>query len=146
MEDIDKKRLNAYGIKTKRKIIKLTDEGYSYREIAAKKNIPISWISKWVANRKNIENPLYHNTIRKLPGGGRKPKTLEYEEYLCKCIDDLRKMNIPASTSLIILEAINKVPDFIGKSNNSYHLWVYDFLKKNRYTIRKVTHFQQKMH
>lgn len=66
MEDIDKKRLNAYGIKTKRKIIKLTDEGYSYREIAAKKNIPISCISKWVANRKNIENPLYHNTIRKL--------------------------------------------------------------------------------
>jgi hypothetical protein len=36
MEDIDKKRLNAYGIKTKLKIIKLTDEGYSYREIAAK--------------------------------------------------------------------------------------------------------------
>ena len=37
MEDIDKNRLNAYAIKTKRKIIKLTDEGYSYREIAAKK-------------------------------------------------------------------------------------------------------------
>ena len=37
MKDIDKKRLNAYGIKTKRKIIKLTDEEYSYGEIAAKK-------------------------------------------------------------------------------------------------------------
>ena len=70
---------------------------------------------------------------------------MEYEEYLCKYIDDLRKLNIPVSTSLIILEAINKVPDFIGKSYNAYHLWVYDFLKRNRYTIRKVTHFQQKM-
>ena len=56
MDDIDKKRLNAYGIKTKLKIIKLTDEGYIYREIAIKENIPISCISKLVVDRKNIEN------------------------------------------------------------------------------------------
>ena len=69
-----------------------------------------------VTNRKNIKNILYHNIIRKLPLGGRKQKTLEYEEYLCKYIDNLRKLIIPISTNLIILEAINKVPDFFGKS------------------------------
>ena len=83
--------------------------------------------------------------MRKLPGSGRKPKTLEYEGYLCKFIDDLHKLNILVSTSLIILETINKVPGFIGKSYNTYHLWVYNFLKRNKYYIRKVNHFQQKL-
>ena len=98
-----------------------------------------------MVDRKNIENPLYHNTMRKFLGGGRKPITLEYKGYLCKYIDVLLKLNIPVSTSLIILETINKVPGFIGKSYNSYHLWVYDFLKRNRYSIIKVTDFQQKL-
>jgi len=64
---------------TKRKIIKLTDEGYSYREIAKKKNIPLSCISKWVADRLNIENPLIKFSIKKLPVGGKKAFTSDYE-------------------------------------------------------------------
>ena len=59
MDDINKNRRNQYGMDTKRKIIKLNDKGYSYREIARKENIPLSCISKWVADRHNIENPLF---------------------------------------------------------------------------------------
>ena len=32
----------------------------------------------------------------------------------------------------------------MGKTYNVYHLWVYDFLKRNRYSKRKVTQ-QQKL-
>ena len=130
---------------TKRKIIKLTDEGYSYREIERKKNIPLSCISKWIAGRHNIENPLFKSSIKKLPGGGKKAFTSDYEPYLCKYINDLSKLNLPVTTSVIVLEAISIVPDFQLKSYNSYHLWVYDFLKRHRYTIRKETLFQQKL-
>ena len=143
MNDINKKRRNQYGMDTKGKIIKLTDEGYSYREIARKKNILLSCISKWVADRRNIENPLIKSSIKKLPGGGKKAFTSDYEPYLCKYINDLCKLNLPVTTSAIILVAISVVPDFQGKSYNVYHLWVYDFLKWHRYTIRNVTHFQK---
>ena len=107
MEDINKKRRNQYGFDTKRKIIKLTNKGYSYREIARKKNIPLSCISKWVADRQNIENPLFISSAKKLPGCGKKPFTSEYEPYLCKYINDLHKLNLPVTTSSIILEALN---------------------------------------
>ncbi len=30
MEDINKKRLNTYGLSTKRKIMKIIDEGYTF--------------------------------------------------------------------------------------------------------------------
>ena len=73
---------------TKRKIIKLTDESYSCREIARKKNIPLSCISKWVSDRYNIENPLFKSSIKKLSGGGKKAFTSDYEPYLCKYIND----------------------------------------------------------
>ena len=65
MEDINKKRRKKYGFDTKHKIIKLTDKGYSYLEIARKKNIPLSCISKWEADRQNIENPLFKSSFRR---------------------------------------------------------------------------------
>lgn len=99
MENINKKRLNSYGLSTKKKILKLIEQGYGLREISRKKSIPVSCISRWVSNRNNIEKPLYSNKIKKLPGGGRKPFTLDYETYLCKYIDDLRKLDIPATIS-----------------------------------------------
>lgn len=52
---------------------------------------------------------------------------------------------MPVTTSAIILEDISVVPDFQEKLYNAYHLRVYDFLKRYRYTIRKITHFQQKL-
>ena len=58
-----------------------------------------------MTGRKN-ENPLYHKQRENSQGFGRKTITLEYYGYLCK-------LNIIVSTSLIILEAINKVPCFI---------------------------------
>ena len=116
MDDINKKRRNQYVMDTKRKIIKLTDEGYSYREIARKKNIPLSCISKWVADQRNIENSLIRSSIKKLPGGGKKAFISDYEPYLCKYINNLRKLNLPVTTNKIILEAISVVPDFQGKS------------------------------
>ena len=65
----------------KGKIIKLTDEGYSYPEIERKKNIPLSCIYKWVADRRNIENPLIKSSIMNLPCGGKKAFTSDYEPY-----------------------------------------------------------------
>lgn len=61
MDDIYKKRKNQYGMDTNHKIIKLNDKGYSFRKIARKKNIPLSCISKWVADRHNIENPFLNH-------------------------------------------------------------------------------------
>ena len=90
MKDINKKR-RKYEFDTKRKIIKLTDKGYSNPEIPRKKNIPLSCISKWVADRQNIKNPLFKSSAKKLPICGKKPFTSEYEPYLCKYINDLSK-------------------------------------------------------
>lgn len=59
MEDINKKRLNSYGLLTKRNILKLIDEGNRISEISRIKNIPVSYISRYVSNSNNLENPLY---------------------------------------------------------------------------------------
>ena len=58
-------------------------------EIPRIKNIHVSCISRWVSNRNYLENPLYSNKFKKLPRGGRKPFTFDYEIHLCKHKDDL---------------------------------------------------------
>ena len=59
--------------------------------------------------------------MKKLLGCGKKPFTSDYKPYLYKYINDLRKLNLPVTTNSIILEAINVLPDFQGKSYNAYH-------------------------
>ncbi len=89
------------------------------REISRIKNIPVSCISRWVSNRNNLENPLYSNKFKKLPGEGKKSFTLDYEIHLCKYIDNLRKLDIPVTTIIVIIETINTITGFIGKTYNA---------------------------
>ena len=65
--------------------------------------------------------------------------------HLCIYIDDLRKLDILVITSIVIIKAINTIPGFVSKIYIVYHLWAFDLIKRNRYSKRKVTHFQQKL-
>ena len=124
MENIIKKSLNSHCLSTK-KILKLIEQGYEMHEISRKKK-PVSCISKWISNRNNIENPLYSNKFKKLPAGGRKPFILNCEIYLCKYIDDLQKLDIPVTTSIVISKAIPIILGFNAKyiMHTTYGYWI----------------------
>lgn len=74
----------------------------------------------------------------RLPGGGRKPQTLEYENELLISIKHLRSLNIPITSTIIIIEAIKIIPAFKNKSYNALHCWFFDFIKRIGYSCKNI--------
>ena len=60
------------------------------------------------------------------------------EMQICEWINNLRKNKISVSTKSVILKACEIKKIFANKSLETKVAWVYRFLKRNGYSIRRV--------
>ena len=62
------------------------------------------------------------------------------EMQICEWINNLRNNKKTVSAKSVILKACEIKKEFANKTMKSKVAWVYRFLKRNGYSIRKVTH------
>lgn len=82
---------------------------------------------------------------RSLGGSGRMSGTSEIEDQLRQYVKDLRTDEFTVSRLAIVAAARRLMPAFFqGKSPNACLAWCARFMKRNRLTIRRVTHSGRK--
>ena len=138
-------KYKKYSIDIKIKIINLIKGGNSLHSIEEKYGIDRHCIRDWLNNEEKLI--IINNKTEKyrLPGGGRLPEYQCIDEELCSYIDYLRAMGIAVSTNQIIVKAIELLPKLKEKSYHSLCNYCYRFLKRKKYSFRKVTRISQQL-
>ena len=142
---INLNKYKKYSIDIKIKIINLIRGGNSLHSVEEKYGIDRHCIRDWLNNEEKLI--MVNNKTQKyrLPGGGRHPEYQCIDEELCSYIDYLRAMGIAVSTNQIIVKAIELLPILKEKSYHSLCNYCYRFLKRKKYSFRKVTRIAQQL-
>ena len=78
-------------------------------------------------------------------GQGVKSEYIEYEKEIIDFIINNRKLNLPATTSLVIAKICSLYNDFNKKNKNAQLMSVYRLLKRHNLSLRKASHIGYKM-
>ena len=140
--EIQKNKLKRYTIEYKLKILKLIELNVSLHQIENKLGISRKTLREW-REKKSLLNDVInkgnrYRCDRKL---GIKRNFTEEEEYLIKnWIIDCRKKYAPVSTKSLVCYAGSLNEDFKAKNLKVKLRWAYRYLKRNGFSIRRISH------
>jgi transposase len=141
-EDLLKQKRTQYSLKTRLNVIELVKRfSYSQNKIKELFNISQKSVRRFLNQEMELRTSVRKNSFR-LPYKKIFIGNFNYfeEMQLCEWINNLRNNKISVSTKSLILKACELKESFANKNIESKVAWVYRFLKRNGYSIRRVTH------
>ena len=142
-----KLRINKYDVKFKLKVVEMLNNGISLHKIENKWNIDRHTLWKWREQESDLklvnkkDNRFRKNRI----GGIHKNFSDIQENEICNFIANARKNNLAVSTKSVICFASKINIEFSNKKTLTKLKWCYRFLKRNGFSIRRVSHQGQKI-
>ncbi|RLN11030.1 hypothetical protein BBJ28_00009198 [Nothophytophthora sp. Chile5] len=127
----------------------LATQGVTKSDFCREKNIPRQSLQTWERKRDRLSRavnaPKRSNERRAshltLGGSGRISASACIEDALCTYVKDLRRDGFIVTRDMIVAAAGDLMPHLVeNKSHNALMCWCSRFMKRHRFTIRRVTH------
>ncbi len=93
-------------------------------------------LNEWYIKQDRFKDIKEKNRKFRLPGGGAKPQTLEYEKQIVDLINERKKKNLSLKPKSIFQELYKIYPHMKKKTIKSLRCWWYRFIKRNNIKLK----------
>ncbi|RHY25024.1 hypothetical protein DYB32_008553 [Aphanomyces invadans] len=120
-------------------------DGTSVYILAKKYGVQGNQVLRWVRDHEKLKAAVARSPGLSSAHTGRAVARSDVEAQVLEYFEYLREHDVAISTMMLVLKARNIEPDFHGGKTKARTSWVYQFLRRNKLSIRRPTREGQKL-
>ena len=140
-----KRRKHAFSLQMKLQIVQEAKECRNIRATARKYKIYPCQIRRWTQEKARMMEAIKKNPNAKTVHRGKKVEGHDTEQELLAWIKKLSSRSVSVSPGQVIEKALSIDENFHKGNLNALWKWIYWFLNRNGFCIRKATSEEQQL-